>query len=86
MADENVVTAASSTEWQAKQVYALAAVCLVIGLAVGYLFRGSRSPALPANPMQTAAAQSGQPSQGGMGAGGQRVLPRPDETHGRQTG
>ncbi len=72
MADENVMTGASSSEWQAKQVYVLAVVCLLIGLAVGYLFRGSRSPALPANTMQTAAA-GGAKAPGGMGMGGQQV-------------
>ena len=35
--------------WHGKQVYAMAAVCLMVGLALGYLFRGSRStaPVLP---------------------------------------
>jgi cytochrome c-type biogenesis protein CcmH/NrfG len=36
----------SIVAWQNKQVYAMAAVCLVVGLAIGYLFRGSGSPAL----------------------------------------
>jgi cytochrome c-type biogenesis protein CcmH/NrfG len=31
--------------WHTKQVYAMAAVCLLVGLAIGYLFRGSQSPA-----------------------------------------
>jgi len=69
--NENVTSGTSSSEWQAKQVYALAVVCLLIGLAVGYLFRGSRSPAPPVNAMQSAAA-SGAPTgmgvQGGMGS------------------
>ena len=70
MANEIVTSGTSSSEWQAKQVYALAVVCLVIGLAVGYLFRGSRSPAPPMNAMQSAAAPgapAGMGSQGGMG-------------------
>jgi uncharacterized membrane-anchored protein YhcB (DUF1043 family) len=33
----------SAVVWQNKQVYAMAAICLVIGLAIGYLFR----PQLP---------------------------------------
>jgi len=37
--------------WKTTQVYVMAAVCLLIGLALGYLFRGSASP-----PVQTAAA------------------------------
>ena len=35
----------SIVAWQDKQVYTMAAVCLFMGLAIGYLFRGSRSPA-----------------------------------------
>jgi len=45
-------------------VYALAVVCLLIGLAVGYLFRGSQSQApAPTNAMQAATA----PATAGMG-------------------
>lgn len=72
MANENVTTGTSSPEWQAKQVYALAVVCLLIGLAVGYLFRGSHSPMPSVNPMQAssapaASAAQGMGAQGGMG-------------------
>lgn len=56
MSNENVASATPSSEWQVKQVYALAVVCLVIGLAGGYLFRGSRSPVPPASTMQAANA------------------------------
>lgn len=35
--------------WTSVQVYVLSAVCLVIGLAVGYLIRGSAAPQAPAN-------------------------------------
>lgn len=73
MANEVVTSQSSSSEWQARQVYALAAVCLLIGLAVGYLFRGSRSPAPPAptSAMQAsgdprAAAHAAMGGQGGM--------------------
>src|SRR5215831_11281066 len=53
--------------WKSSQVFAMATICLVIGLAVGYFFRGSASA-----PVQ--ASQSGTPSvnngltgmQGGM--------------------
>ena len=50
--------------WQAKQVYGMAVVCLVVGLAIGYLFRGSQSPAAPAP--HTANAQPAAPV-GSMG-------------------
>jgi cytochrome c-type biogenesis protein CcmH/NrfG len=68
MANGNVTPGTTSSEWQAQQVYALAAVCLLIGLAVGYLFRGSRSPAPPVRAMQAAAP--GAPVPAGMGAPG----------------
>ena len=36
-----------SPAWQGKQVYGMAVVCLLVGLAVGYLFRGSQSAVSP---------------------------------------
>jgi cytochrome c-type biogenesis protein CcmH/NrfG len=42
--------------WKTSQVYAIAVLCLVVGLALGYLFRGSASSATP--PSQTQAASS----------------------------
>lgn len=33
------------TPWTAKQAYGLAVFCLLLGVALGYLFRGSASPA-----------------------------------------
>jgi cytochrome c-type biogenesis protein CcmH/NrfG len=51
--------------WKTAQVYTLSAICLLLGLALGYLFRGSqaKSPAVATSP-QVAAAQppTGQPS------------------------
>ncbi|MFZ0419863.1 MAG: tetratricopeptide repeat protein [Candidatus Sulfotelmatobacter sp.] len=47
MPDEAVEQAMSGSVWRAKQVYAMAIVCLLVGLAIGYLFRGSQSPAPP---------------------------------------
>ena len=41
MANEPGRLNVSTANWQTKQVYAMAAVCLVVGLAVGYLTRGS---------------------------------------------
>jgi cytochrome c-type biogenesis protein CcmH/NrfG len=75
MADENVKSETPSSGWEAKQVYALAVVCLLIGLAVGYLFRGSRSPAPAVNPMQAggAPAASVPAGMGGGSPGGQPV-------------
>lgn len=45
MPNEAVEQAAGRPVWLAHQVYAMAAVCLLAGLAIGYLFRGSQSPA-----------------------------------------
>jgi cytochrome c-type biogenesis protein CcmH/NrfG len=42
--------------WKPTQVYTMAAICLAIGLALGYLFRGSASNAVP--PSQVAQASS----------------------------
>src|SRR5579863_2020430 len=47
MPNEAVEQATGGSVWQAKQVYAMAAVCLLLGLAIGYLFRGSQSSAPP---------------------------------------
>jgi len=56
----------AGSAWQAKQVYAMAVISLVVGLAIGYLFRGSQSPAMVPPPAVQANAQSGAPA-GHMG-------------------
>jgi len=61
MANEPESPKSASTAWKASQVYALAVVCLVIGLAVGYLFRGSRSPAQPSPSSAQASVPPGMP-------------------------
>jgi len=69
MPNEAVDQATGGSVWQAKQVYAMAVISLVVGLAIGYLFRGSQSPAAPPpQPVATAqpaahAGMGGQPSQ-----------------------
>jgi cytochrome c-type biogenesis protein CcmH/NrfG len=52
--------------WQPKQVYAMAVVCLVAGLAIGYLFRGSEPPTAPVQ-----AREAAQPATMDEGMGGQ---------------
>jgi cytochrome c-type biogenesis protein CcmH/NrfG len=64
MPNEAVEQGTGVTAWQAKQVYAMAVISLVVGLAIGYLFRGSQSPAVPAQP--AVSAQPAAPA-GGMG-------------------
>jgi cytochrome c-type biogenesis protein CcmH/NrfG len=56
MANEPTTEPIAGSGWQAKQVYAMAVICLVVGLAIGYLFRGSQSPAPPASPAAKAEA------------------------------
>ncbi len=59
--------AGSDKAWTDVQAYLLAVVCLVLGVALGYLFRGSAAPAAGAVQMSTAADGSvpqGQPGQG----------------------
>jgi cytochrome c-type biogenesis protein CcmH/NrfG len=41
------------TGWSAVQVYTLSAICLLIGITMGYLFRGSNAPQAPAAAMPT---------------------------------
>ncbi len=55
--------------WRASQVYVLSGICLLLGVMLGYLLRGSASPApTPAsNTGQVEAAASGLPDHGQMG-------------------
>ena len=46
----------SSTTWTAVQAYTLAVVCLLLGMAGGWLIRGSQSPA--ATPVEAASASA----------------------------
>lgn len=56
MPNESLESGAGEAIWRPKQVYAMAIICLLVGLAIGYLFRGSQSPATPANAAIDAAA------------------------------
>ena len=47
----------TSTTWTGTQAYVLAAFCLLLGVALGYLFRGSASPA--ATPASATTTQQG---------------------------
>jgi cytochrome c-type biogenesis protein CcmH/NrfG len=71
MEKESVQEASNRQQWRPAQVYSMAIVCLILGLAIGYLVRGSQSPA-PAVPIaEQAPAQA--PVQAPMGnPGGQR--------------
>jgi cytochrome c-type biogenesis protein CcmH/NrfG len=58
-------TSPSNTAWTSAQAYILAIFCLVLGVALGYLFRGSASPAATAQAASAAIgnAPQGQPAQ-----------------------
>jgi len=62
MANEGVESDSYRKEWDSKQVYILAGICLVLGTALGYLFRGSE---ISTNP-PPASSQSQTPGQTGM--------------------
>ncbi len=47
--------------WRTAQVYAMAAACLLIGLALGYLFRGSAYRAVPSAPARNTASAEALP-------------------------
>jgi cytochrome c-type biogenesis protein CcmH/NrfG len=65
---------ASGTEnWSSVQAYTLAVICLLLGVAVGWLFRGSQSPAAASPQTASAAAPAGS-----MGAG-MGAQPTPDQ-------
>jgi len=68
----NEVEPGTARGWKTPQVYAMAGICLVIGLALGYLFRGSASrpaQAVQAAPMATAGTPADAPSPGMPSAG-----------------
>ena len=45
--------------WRTSQVYAMAGICLLVGLALGYLFRGSASRTAQSSSASTVAAEAG---------------------------
>ena len=63
MANEPASEPVAGSAWQARQVFAMAVISLAIGLTIGYLFRGSQSPAAAKQP-RVAAQLS--PGAGGM--------------------
>ena len=70
MANEPITQRTVASAWKAKQVYAMAVISLAVGLAIGYLYRGSQSPAPIAQPAAVAAPSQPSPHTGAMGAGG----------------
>jgi len=58
-AQSQSTTSLSGVAWTGTQAYVLAAVCLILGVALGYLFRGSASPAAAQASTSTTTAQQG---------------------------
>lgn len=52
---------AAAPNWKSSQVYAMAVVCLLIGVTLGYLFRGSASHSTPV-PQAQASPAAGAPA------------------------
>jgi len=65
------VSSPSDANWTAKQAYILAVFCLVLGVALGYLFRGSASPAV-----ETAVASTSERGISGGADGGTALSPQ----------
>ncbi len=69
MSDDNQSVKAG---WSSVQVYTLSAICLLVGITTGYLFRGSTAPKTPT----PAAVQAQMP---GSEAGGAPQQPTPED-------
>lgn len=68
MANESITAPAAKVYLQATRVYAMAAICLGVGLAIGYLMRTAMANPASSVPASTAAAKS--PHTGAMTASG----------------
>ena len=69
MPDEAAEQRTGGSVWEAKQAYAMAVFCLVAGLAIGYLFRGSQPPAPPPQPASHAQPPAPAAAMGGRTPG-----------------
>ena len=75
MAENNTAT---STNWTSVQAYTLAVVCLLLGMAGGWLIRGSQSPAVPAG-AETASAPAPGGISGSPSGPGTSAQPTPEQ-------
>ena len=76
MEAESKQSGTTTTNWTATQTYAMAAVCLLIGVLVGYLVRGSANPVTQASP---ASAEVQQATAVSPSAAGQQKMPTMDD-------
>jgi cytochrome c-type biogenesis protein CcmH/NrfG len=63
---QSKTTSASGGGWTSTQAYVLATICLVVGIAVGYLLRGSAGSDGKPQPNPVAAATASMPAAGGQ--------------------
>ncbi|HET9695546.1 MAG TPA: tetratricopeptide repeat protein [Terriglobales bacterium] len=68
---ENTQKTPTSSNWTGTQAYVLAVICLVVGVALGYLVRGSASP--------TAAVPQASAAPSGMGDPSASQAPTPEQ-------
>ena len=76
MEEESKQSGTITANWTATQTYAMAAVCLLIGVLVGYLVRGSAKPADQATP---ASAEMQQAATASPSAAPQKPMPTLDD-------
>ncbi len=69
----------TNTTWTATQTYIMAGVCLLIGVLVGYLVRGSANPAGQAAAMASAEVQPAAAAAPTPSAAGQQRMPSLDD-------
>jgi cytochrome c-type biogenesis protein CcmH/NrfG len=76
---QSTINSISSAEWTGTQAYLLAALCLFLGVALGYLFRGSASvakaQATASTSAQPGSAQQQQPDPNAQAALAQAAAP-----------
>ena len=88
---ENELTndSTASSSLQAARVYAMAGLCIVVGLAIGYLLRGPQSPATEKQPMASAGQLSTATGLNPMPGGGRQTNMgggQPTTPHGAMSG
>src|ERR1039458_9146559 len=77
MEEEAQQSGNTTSSWKPAQTYAMAAICLIIGVVVGYLLRGSAAPAPP--PPAAAVTAASQPAKDPHAAMGQQKVPTLDD-------
>jgi cytochrome c-type biogenesis protein CcmH/NrfG len=83
MSDDNQTVQTVKTGWTSVQVYTMSVICLLVGVALGFLFRGSTTSQTPGAPAATTQMQAPDGnSTGGVPAGGMPAAnaePGPDQ-------